>query len=314
MSRPDPRTQALSAAFAGAIDLSALKNRPPPGAAPAAVPGPAGPSSPFVLTVDEAGFGEVVQASSEVLVVVELWSPRSSVGAGLTRALTNLAAQGNGAWLLARVDVDTNPRVAQAFGVQQIPTVVAVAAGQPVDAFTGVQTDDEVNAWVAALLDALRDRLPGIRQAEQAAGGPVDQPEPEDARFTAAEDLLDQGDFVGASAAYQAILQAEPGNIQARAALDQVDFLARADGHPTDAVEQADARPDDVPIQLAAADLQLAAGDLDGAFARLITTVSRTAGDERTAAREHLIGLFGLFPPDDDRVRAARRKLAAALY
>ena len=300
----------MSAAFAGAVDLSALAK---PGAAPAGPPAtPAGPPSEFVVDVTEASFGDVVQASTDVLVVVDLWSPRSQVSAELSPLLAGLAAEGSGTWILARVDVDANPRVAQAFQVQAIPTTVALAGGQPVDAFTGTQTEPQLRAWIASLITALRDRLPGIKAAEDAAGGPA--PEPEDPRFTAAEDLLDGGDYAGAASAYQAILAVEPANAQAVAALAQARFLERVGTVSDDAVALADARPDDVRAQCDAADLEVEGGQSSAAFDRLIAAVRRLAGDDRTVAREHLVGLFALFPADDETVRAARRALAAALY
>ncbi len=79
-------------------------------------------------------------------------------------------------------------------------------------------------------------------------------------------------------------------------------------------IAQADAAPDDVALQRGAADLQLVSGDVAGAFARLVETVRRTAGDDRVAAREHLVELFSLYAPDDEQVIKARRALAAALY
>ncbi len=308
----------MPAAFAGAVDLSGLA-RPAaePAAAPAAVPtGPDGEPSPFVLDVDEATFGEILQASAQLPVVIDLWATWCEPCKQLSPILERLAAAAGGSWILAKVDVDANPRIAQAFGVQSIPTVVAVAGGQPVDAFTGALPEPQVRQWISSVLDALRDRMPAIKAAEEravaAGGGP--EPEPEDPRFVAAEDLLAGGDYAGAQRAYEEILAVEPGNAQAKAALGQAALLARVDAQPPDAIAKADAAPDDVPAQLAAADAEVAAGSGAAAFARLVDTVRRTSDDDRTAAREHLVGLFALFAPDDPDVIAARRALAAALF
>ncbi|MBM9466849.1 thioredoxin family protein [Nakamurella leprariae] len=327
MTRPDPRQQAaLSAAFAGAIDLSGLKQRPAPAGPPPAVgaadgAGGSGSGSMFVMDVTEATFGQVVEVSASVPVVVDLWATWCEPCKQLSPVLERLAAASGGAWILAKVDVDANPRIAQAFGVQSIPTVVALAGGQPVDAFQGALPEPQVRQWISGLLDALRDRLPGIRAAEEAlaAGGadggaaaPVE--EPVDPRFVAAEDALAAGDYAAATAAYEQILATEPGNADARAALAHTQFLSRVDRIPADALAQADAAPEDVALQAAAADLLVAQGDTEAGFRRLIDTVRRTAGDDRSAAREHLLGLFGLFAADDPQVVTARRALAAALY
>jgi putative thioredoxin len=325
MTRPDPRQQAaLSAAFAGAIDLSGLKQRPAPAGPPPAAAGDGaterqGGGSMFVLDVTEATFGQVVEVSSSVPVVVDLWATWCEPCKQLSPVLERLAAAAGGAWILAKVDVDANPRIAQAFGVQSIPTVVALAGGQPVDAFQGALPEPQVRQWISGLLDALRDRLPGIRAAEEALatsgaddGAPVE--EPVDPRLVAAEDALAAGDYAAATDAYEAILAEEPNNADARAALAQTQFLARVDQIPADALAQADAAPLDVSRQAAAADLLVAQGDTEAGFRRLIDTVRRTAGDDRSAAREHLLALFGLFAADDPQVVAARRALAAALY
>jgi len=327
----------MSAAFAGAVDLSGLKNRPAapaPGTAPGggpglgsgAVPGAPAPGpgatgrSPFVLDVDEATFGDIVQASTQVLVVIDLWATWCEPCKQLSPILERLAAAAGGSWVLARVDVDANPRIAQAFGVQSIPTVVAVAGGQPVDAFSGALPEPQVRQWITSLLDALRDQLPGIKAAEARAAAEVGdgqqepEPEPEDPRFVAAEEALAAGDYAAAERGYRQILDVEPANAQAAAALAQTTLLARVEAAPPDVLEKAAASPDDVDLQLAAADLELTSGLLKEAFDRLISTVRRTSDEDRTKAREHLVELFGLFPPDDEQVVKARRALAAALY
>jgi putative thioredoxin len=325
MSRPDPRQQAaaMPAAFAGAIDLSAMKKRATaPAAAGAGAAAPqgaaaAGPTSPFIVDVDEPTFGSLLQASEQLLVVVHLWAEWAEPAKQLTPILEKLAIASGGSWILAKVDVDANPRIAQAFGVQSLPMVVPLATGQPVsEPLTAVLPEAQLRQWISALLDALRDHLPGIRQAEALAGtaDAVDEPEPEDPRFVAAEEALAAGDYAAAELAYQQILAAEPANAEAKAALAQTGLLARVEQLAPDVIALADAAPDDVQAQRDAADLQLANGDVEGAFARLVEVVRRTSGDDRVAAREQLVELFSLFPTDDQQVIKARRALAAALY
>ena len=191
--------------------------------------------------------------------------------------------------------------------------VVALAQGQPItEPLTAPLPEPQVRQWISSLLDALRDHLPGIKEAEARAGttGAEPEPEPEDPRFVAAEEALANGEYAAAELAYQQILAVEPGNAEAKAALAQTGLLSRVEKLPPDAIAKADASPDDLQAQRDAADVQLADGDIDGAFARLVDTVRRNAGDERTAAREHLVELFSLFPPDDPQVIKARRALA----
>ncbi|MDQ7802572.1 tetratricopeptide repeat protein [Amycolatopsis sp. A133] len=315
------KSAALSAALSGAVDLSALKARaeaaqrqPAPSAGPAGGEGPPPRSAPgdAVIDVTEATFqAEVVERSLHQLVVVDLWAEWCGPCKQLSPVLERMAAESGGAWVVAKVDVDANPRIAQLFGAQSIPTIVAIAGGQPVDAFSGALPEPEIRKWINALLDALRDKLPGIRDAE-AAGGLAE--EPEDPRFTEAEEAFERGDFAAAQAAYERILDVEPANELAKNALAQVKFTARAESADPEARAKADADPSDLAAQLDAADLDIAENDVEAGFKRLIDAVRRTAGEDRNRVREHLVALFDLFDPADDRVMKARRDLASALF
>lgn len=313
----------MSAALSGAVDLSAVKARAEAASRQAAAtPGDDGPAErstgTFVVEVTEATFQtEVVERSLQVPVIVDLWATWCGPCKQLSPVLERLAEAANGAWILATVDVDANPRIAQLFGVQSIPTVVAIAGGQPVDAFAGAQPEPQVRQWINSLLDALREQMPGIAAAEQGAPAEAEQEpveEPDDPRFTLAEDALEQGDFAAAETAYQRILDEEPANEQARTALAQVRFLARATNADPSAIARADAAPDDVDAQLAAADAELADQRVSEAFGRLIGVVRTSVGDDKDRVRKHVLELFELFPQDDERITRARRDLANALF
>lgn len=318
----DPRRQAaqaaLSAAFSRAVDLSSLGRGPSgasaagPGATPPGQGANGAASSEYVIDVTDATFQQVLQASSRVPIVVDLWATWCEPCKQLSPVLEKLAAEGHGTWILAKVDVDANPGISQAFQVQSIPTVVALAGGQPVAAFSGAQPEPQVRSWITGLVDQLRDALPGIREAEAAA--PPPEPEPEDPRLTAAQDASDRGDFAAAVAAYQAILETEPENAEAAAGLAWSRLLLRAAAVDETAIARSDAQPEDVALAADAADVEVASGNASAAFARLVTAIARTADPDRGRARAHLLELFALFAPDDPDVMAARRALAAALY
>ncbi|MGW6450092.1 tetratricopeptide repeat protein [Lentzea sp. NPDC055074] len=324
MTRPDPRkTAALSAALSGAVDLGALKARADaartaaasPAAPSGGSPAPDNGSAPWIVDVTEASFQAVVEQSLQVPVVVLLGASYSPESQQLAASLTRFASTSGGSWILARVDLESAPRIGQAFGVQSVPTTVAVAAGQPIDAFAGPIDDAELSQWIARLLDALRDRLPGIRAGEARAGGPVEPEEiPEDPRIVAAEEAFERGDYVAAQGFYSEILASEPGNELAKEGLAQARFAERAEAVDPAVIAKADGAPEDVDAQLAAADAQVAGQMVEEAFSRLVETVRRVFGDDRDRVRQHLVGLFELFPADDPRVAAARRNLASALY
>ncbi|MFC3778729.1 tetratricopeptide repeat protein [Mycolicibacterium holsaticum] len=297
MTRPRP---SVAASMAGAVDLSALKQR-----ASAGDGGAAAPSGGVEIT--EANLeAEVLVRSSQVPVVVLLWSPRSDASIQLGDALASLAAADGGTWSLATVNVDVVPRVAQMFGVQAIPTVVALGAGQPLSSFQGVQPPEQLRQWIDSLLNAVAGKLPG--------DGDPDQPEQVDPELAQARAHLDAGDFDAAGKAYQAILDANPGHAEAKGAVRQIGFLQRATARAPGAVVAADAQPDDIELAFAAADVEILQQNVGAAFDRLVGLVQRTAGDDRAKVRTRLVELFELFDPADPEVIAGRRKLANALY
>ncbi|MGE2716665.1 co-chaperone YbbN [Mycolicibacterium litorale] len=301
MTRPRP---SIGPALAGAVDLSALKQRP---ATDAAAPGGTGTGGPGGVEITEANLeAEVLIRSSQVPVVVLLWSPRSDSSVALGQTLADLAGADAGKWSLATVNVDTTPRVAQMFGVQAVPTVVALAAGQPISSFQGPQPADQLRRWIDSLLDATAGKLSG--------SGDPDQPEQVDPEVAQARAHLDAGDFDAALNAYQAILDAQPNHTEAKGAVRQIVFLQRATTQGPEAVSIADAAPDDIEAAFAAADVEILQQQVASAFERLIALVKRTAGDDRTKVRTRLIELFELFDPADPEVIAGRRKLANALY
>ena len=288
--------------MAGAVDLSALKQPPPSRDGAAAAPGG--------VEVTEANFeAEVLVRSSQVPVVVLLWSPRSEASAQLGDALAQLADADGGKWSLATVNVDAVPRVAQMFGVQAVPTVVALAAGQPLSSFQGPQPPEQLRKWVDSLLNATAGKL-----GEAGDAGDAEEPEHVDPELAQARAYLDAGDFDAALTAYQALLDANPNDAEAKGAVRQIGFLQRATAQRPDAVAVADAAPDDIDAAFAAADVELLQQNVAGAFDRLIALIKRTAGDERTKVRTRLVELFDLFDPADPEVIAGRRKLANALY
>ncbi|MCV7102928.1 tetratricopeptide repeat protein [Mycobacterium palustre] len=301
MTRP---RSSIGPALAGAVDLSGLKQRAQQNASTA---GPAAQGTPGTTEVTEANFEqEVLARSDEVPVVVVLWSPRSDACVQLLETLSALAAEDNGKWSLASVNVDATPRVAQIFGVDAVPTVVALAAGQPLTSFQGLQPPDQLRRWVDSLVSATAGKLRGPSDPGQAAEV--------DPKLAQARQQLEAGDLAAAKQSYQAILDANPASAEAKGAIRQIDFLSRATAQRPDAVAASDAAPADIDAALAAADVQILNQDVGAAFERLIALVRKTSGDDRTRVRTRLIELFELFDPADPEVVAGRRNLANALY
>jgi putative thioredoxin len=314
--RPDPRAQAqqaqMAAAMAGAVDLAAVKARSEAAARAQAAPqpgagAPAGAPSSAVVDVTEATFqSEVIDRSFQVPVVLDLWAEWCGPCKQLSPVLERLAHEDAGSWVLAKIDVDANPALAQGLRVQGIPAVKAVWQGQLVAEFTGAIPEQEARQFVTELVRATTGgAVPGAGAGEAP---------PDDPRLDAAEAALDRGDLAAAEAAYRSILEEQPDHPEAGLALRQVQLFRRAEEAGPDALAAADAAPDDVGAQLRAADFLLGTGNVEAAFDRLIDVVRRIGGEDRDRTRTHLLELFEVVGDQDPRVGAARRKLTAALF
>jgi putative thioredoxin len=318
--------------MSGVVDLAAVKaagearQKAERARAQTAEQGGAAAVSPasLVIDVEEAGFeSDVIQRSAEVPVVIDFWAEWCQPCKQLGPLLERLTAEYNGRFVLAKIDVDANPMLMQQFGIQGIPAVFAVVAGQALPLFQGAAPEAQIRQTLDQLIQIGEERfgLTGIAvdaQAvpeageEAAAAAPAG---PYDALLEAAVQALDANDFGGAAQAYKNVLADDPGNEEAKVGLAQAELLARVQKlDPQQVRQDAADKPADVPVQLAAADLDLVGGHVEDAFGRLVETVQRTTGDDRETARVHLLHLFEVIGPEDPRVTAARSALARVLF
>jgi len=299
----------------GAVDLSSLQSPPAPAGAAAA---PGGGSGSYVVEVGEQNFQEVVQSSLNHLVVVALWSPRSPQSADYNDRVAAVVDSYAGKILLALVDVDANAQIAQAFGVQGVPTLVGLVKGQPVPLMQGTADESQLRQVFDELVTvAVQNGVAGRAQPTAVADAADDEDEGEfeDPRFAAADEAFAAGDFTTAIAEYEKLQAQFPADAEVGERLAGVRLMSRVDGADLNAARQAAAdAPDDVDAQLLVADLDISGGHVDDAFDRLIQLVKRLPGDEREPIRERLIELFTVVGQSDPRVATARRALAAALY
>ncbi len=303
---------------AGVVDLSALKKPAPAagaGAGSAAgstgAPGSAAGSA-YVMDVSEEDFQtSVLERSLQVPVVLDLWAEWCEPCKQLSPVLERLAEEFGGRFILAKVDTDANPRLAQMLQVQGIPAVKAVIQGQLVGEFTGAQPEPQVRAWLTNLI--------GMAETEFGMAGPEDaEPLPApplDPLLEAAYTALESDDLDGAAQALQNLLSDQPAHAEAKAMLAQVDLLRRtAQVDPAAVLAAAQADPADVEAQCLAADVLLASGRAEDAVALLLDTVRASSGAERDRARLLLIEYFELLGPEHPAVPKARQRLAALLF
>ncbi|MFT4214118.1 MAG: tetratricopeptide repeat protein [Microbacterium sp.] len=308
MTDPTP-----GAVLRGAVDLSALRSR-------AASPAPSEPApgeNRLVFEATDATFGQVLELSRSVPVVVDLWAqwcgPCKQLSPVLEKVVTELA----GRLVLAKVDVDANPQLAQGFRAQSIPMVVALVAGQPVPLFTGAVPEQQVRDVFDQLLQLAAQH--GVTGTVPPDGPDADVPEEQEPALPPlhqeAFDAIEVGDYARAVAAYEAALAEDPRDEQARIGLGQVRLLQRVqdlDPHQARTAAAADAL--DVSAQFAVADLDLAGGHVDDAFARLLDLFAQLPTEARPPVRARLLELFGLVGETDPRVTRARGRLASLLF
>jgi putative thioredoxin len=323
----------------GAIDLgarqAAAQRRQRTAEQSTADGGQPGSQTGLITDVTDETFNtEVVARSRTVPVVLDLWAEWCGPCKQLSPVLEKLATEANGAFVLAKVDVDANPQLSAALQVQSIPMVVAIVAGQVVDGFLGAMPEEQVRQWLGQVMQVaeqlgLRPGAGGALSADgegaadagaDGADLAADYPDGSGGPggsdiFAEAQDAMERGDMDAAAAAFQKVLAAEPGDPVATMGLGQVNLLRRVDGYDQAAARRdAGSRPDDVDAQARVADIDLAMGRIEASFDRLLDTVRRTSGGERDRARKHLLGLFEIFPPKDPRVSKARSALSSLLF
>jgi len=277
-----------------------------------------GETSAFVIEVTEETFNtEVALRSRSTPVIIDLWADWCGPCKQLSPVLEKLANEAAGAWVLAKIDVDANPRLAQAFQAQSIPMVVAIVGGQMVDAFLGAMPEAQIRQWLTQVL-AVAEQL-GVQSADAADAAAADQIGPEaeaiPPAYTEAQAAMERGDMDAAASVLEKALAETPSDPVAKSWLAQVNLIRRVGAYDqAGARRAAAASPGDVDAQIRVADIELAAGQPEEAFDRLLGVIGRTFGDDRDKARRHLIDLFEIFPPGDPQVSKARSRLTSLLF
>ena len=334
----------------GAVDLGARQAAVQRRQQAAQSGGSAEPSGGAVIEVSEQTFNsDVVERSRTVPVIVDLWADWCGPCKQLSPVLEKLAAEADGQWMLAKVDVDANPQLSAALQVQSIPMVVAVIGGQLVDGFLGAMPEAQVRQWIGQVLEvaekmglpaaggpagpagddtgteaagetagaspggaqAARDRRPGAAGADRGYGDAGQLPP----AYAEARAAMERGDLDAAAKAFEGELAVSPGDPLAKTGLAQVNLIRRVGSYDQAQARRAAAEhPADVAAQIRVADIDLASGRIDEAFDRMLGVIRRTSGEDRDQARAHLVGLFDVLPPKDPRVSRARSTLSSLLF
>jgi putative thioredoxin len=280
--------------FGRAYDLSGLGKPPVDTSTP--MPG---------LEISAANLtAEFLPMSAQKPVVVLCWSARSAESVEMLQALGKLALADQGAWVLARVNIDEQPQVAQALQTRTIPYGLVFIAEQPIPFVEQALNETQLREVINKILTLAAQQ--GIGEA------PVEQAEPEEDEALAA---IDRGDFAAAEASYRALLARKPNDVYGKLGLAQVQLLMRTNGvDAAQVMQSAIENPDDLAIQMECADIEIMQGYLEEGFKRLLRLIVIYKGDEQKRVKERLLELFALVDPADPRVIKARAALANALF
>ena len=311
--------------LAGAVDLEALKHqvKSEPG-----TQGGAPAAGGYVIDTTEGTFEATLQTSMTFPILMLLWVPTDDRLFPFAKALGDAVNAQQGAIQLARVDIATYPTIAQAFQVQGAPALFALIGGRPMPLLQGLPQGDELTQITDEVIPKIIEvaKQSGVSGTAPYAGDPNQDAADDDATGDGGEAqsvppehqeahmLAQQGDYAGAAAAYDEVLQANPGDALAAHERAKALLLARSGNADVRAVRQVAAeKPNDLEAQLAVADVDMIGGQIADAFDRLLSYAATHPAD-RDAVRVRLLEYFTIPDADDERLQAARRRLATLLY
>ena len=274
-----------------------------------------------VKDIDQQDFGtEVLQRSNDVPLIVDFWATWCGPCKTLGPALEALAIEYAGAFELVKVDVDQNQALAQQFGIQSIPTVVAFKGGKPVSQFMGAIPDAELRQFIDAVLPTELDQK-------------VDH----------ARDLVLAGDEAGASAVFSEVLEQVPDHLDAGTGLaslliangdsatalivlgrlprnsdvERLEAAARVTSAQGADISDIEARlaadPDDDATRIELAQALAANGEHEAGLDHLLAIVTEK-GEQMNAARQAMVDIFGLLGDQHALTVSYRKALANALF
>jgi putative thioredoxin len=296
----------------------------------ASTPTPTSPSSssssPYILDATSESFeADVIERSRTAPVVVDFWAAWCGPCKMLGPVLEKLAVEYDGKFTLVKVDVDKAGDVASSFGVRSIPAVFGVRDGQVLDAFAGVQPESVIRQWIDRLLPtpaeslatqarALEEADPGAAEAKYAEALALVPDLPEAriglARLALAAGRVEEAAGVIAALERRGFLEAEGEKLKA-------ELVLRTQAENSGGVDAARAAlaadPKNLDRKFDLAEALAASGGYEEALNLCLDLVERDRKGVGEKARQTMLAIFQLLPPDSDLVSEYRRQLSLVL-
>jgi putative thioredoxin len=281
----------------------------------------------YIIDVNEQNFvAQVIEASHQQPVMVDFWATWCGPCQTLIPLLEQLAAEYDGGFILAKVDVDQNQQLASQFGVRSVPTVKIVKDGQIVDEFTGVIPDTEVRAKLdqhisnesnnkldeANALYAQGETEQAITIMQQVI---LDEPNNHPARIIFANLLVNEKRYDDARQLIDSLPDEEKNKAEVRALIAQMEMSnALRDAPSIDDLQQRIAKDEtDSDARYLLGNQLIATGDYENAMEQFLQLMIRDREFNDDAGRKSLLQVFDMLGGSGELVTKYRRKMANAL-
>ncbi len=284
-------------------------------------------ANPFVIDVSMATFqNDVVQKSMETPVVIDFWAPWCAPCKQLGPILEKLAAEFGGKFILAKVNTDDEPQIAQAFGVQSLPTVFGLVQGNPVDQFVGLMSEEQIRTWLAPMIPSpaqilAREAMELVETDPKAAEAKYREalalvPTEDSLKICLANVILKQGRLEECGSILEALaargfLEPEAERLKSEM---EVRMAAAESGGVEEARKAADADPANLMLRIQLADAYAAVSQHRKALEICLDVVKQDFGEARAEAKSTMVKIFDMLGPASELTGEFRRQLATALY
>jgi putative thioredoxin len=284
--------------------------------------------SSAVIEVSDRDFQQtVIEQSRRVPVVVDFWAPWCGPCRMIGPVLERLAAEADGAWILAKLNVDHNPQTASRYGIQGIPAVKGFRNGQVVSEFVGAVPEQQIRRFVDQLVPSAADSMAtegqrleaqaNLAQAETAYRHALRADGNHPAALLGLGRMLFQRDlFDEALATLRRVPVGKPERREAEGWIAKASFRQQAalSGGELEARRKLAANPDDLDARLALAAAMAAKGSAREALEGYLELVRRDRGAFRQQARQMMLSLFTLLGDEHELTVEYRPQLAMLLF